>query len=299
MQDVSVLFMSKVTWLPGMSNVVHTHDYWHFGIALGGETENITGERRPSFGCYCVPPGVPHAGVISRATNDSINVMFFAHDRKLEKQLEQFPFRELGQDQLFIPVIERLLEHTRTLAPSQEFVNAAFSYYLHLVMEANQASGALQPEPENLTDRCLAYIEENYMRQIRLEEIAEHLDRTPNYISSLVSNATGMTVVEHMNAVRVKNACTMLAYGSASLDEVCEACGFTNIKTFTRVFKNSMGTTPSRYRTSHAVDDMRYLGDLSELDVPYDRPVFTYIPGARKCVNWRTPLEYISQAVKE
>lgn len=299
MQDVSVLYLSKVTWLPGMGNVVHTHDYWHFGIALSGETEDAEGRRKPSSGCYCHPPGFPHAGVTSRVANDSINVMFFVHDKKLAKQMESFPFGQLRREQVFAPMVEELLEHARTIAPSQEFVNAAFSHYLHLLIEANRAAVGQEPEPATLTDRCLAYIEENYMRQIRLEEIAEHLERTPNYISSLVSSATGMTVVEHMNTVRIKHACTMLAYGSAPLEEVCAKCGFTNVKTFTRVFKNIVGTTPSRYRTSHVVDDMRYQGDLKELDVPYDRPVFTYIPGARKCVNWKTPLEYISQAVKE
>ena len=299
MQDISVLYLSKVTWLPGMSNVVHTHEYWHFGLSLNGETEDMMGRRKQGGDASCFPPGVPHSGSISRVANDSINVMFFVRDKKLAKQLESFPFRQLKQEQLFIPMMEELLEQTRTIAPSQEFVNSAFSHYLRLVMETNRAVVGQEPEPVTLADRCLAYIEENYMRQLRMEEIAEHLDRTPNYISSLVSGTTGMTVVEHMNTVRIKHACTMLAYGSAPLEEVYVKCGFTNVKTFTRVFKNVMGTTPSRYRTSHAVDDMRYLGDLSELDVPYDRPVFTYIPGARKCVNWRTPLEYISQAVKE
>ena len=298
MQDISVLYLSRVTWMPGMKNTVHTHDYWHFSMGISGENIDEDGGLR-KHGCSCVAPGMPHAGTQARTESDSFNVMFFVHDKKLAKQLEVFPFEQLRLEDLYVPVLENIVERCRIIGPSQEFVNSAFSYYLHLVMESNQMNGRVEPQPETLSDRCLAYIEANYMNQLKLEDVAEHIGRTRSYTSYLVSNTTGSTVVEHLNTVRIKNACTMLAYSDASVETVAETCGFTNVKNFCRVFKNIVGTTPNRYRTSHSVDDMRYLGDLQELDVPYDRPVFTYVPGARKCVNWKTPLEYISQRVKE
>lgn len=298
MQDISVLYLSRVTWLPGMRNVRHSHDYWHFSMGLTGENMNYDGTLR-RHGCGCHAPNVPGAGTWQRVEGDSINVMFFVHDKRLYKQLETFPFDQLRLENLFVPVLESIVEQARTLAPSQEFINHAFSYYLHLVMEANQLSGKVEPQPETLADRCLAYIETNYMKPLKLEDVAEHIGRTKSYTSYLVSSTTGTTVVEHLNAVRIKNACTMLAYSSTPVETVAETCGFTNVKNFCRVFKNIVGTTPNRYRTSHAVDDMDYMGDRKELDVPYQRPVYTYIPSARKCVNWRTPLEYISQMVGE
>jgi len=298
MQDISVLYLSKVTWMPGMRNVRHTHDYWHFSMGVTGENINADGTLC-KHGCTCCAPGVPHAGTWGRTECDSFNIMFFVHDKKLYKQLEAFPFEQLRLENLFVPVLENILEQCRTLTPTQEFVNSAFSYYLHLVMESNQMNGRVEPQPETLTDRCLAYIEANYMKQLKLEDVADHIGRTKSYTSYLVSTNTGSTVVEHLNEVRIKNACTMLAYSDASVETVAEECGFTNVKNFCRVFKNIVGTTPNRYRTSHAVDDMDYMGELKELDIPYQRPVYTYIPSARKCVNWRTPLEYISQAVRE
>ena len=72
-----------------------------------------------------------------------------------------------------------------------------------------------------------------------------------------------------------------------------------NTKNFCRVFKQIVGTTPTRYRTSHEIKDMCYSGDYCELDMPYERPTYTYVPSARKCIDWKTPLEYIRQRAEK
>lgn len=300
MSDISVLYVSYVTLWPGMGNVVHTHDYWHWSTTLSGVTETLTGERssgKPSI--TCARPNVPHAGIVCREEHKGVNIMFFVHDRKLEKQLENFDPRTVRPEGTFTPVLTNILDQIDRLKPSQEFMDAAISYYLRLVLENAQTYQALEPGPETLADRCLNFIEQNYMKQLRLEDIADHIGRTKSYTSYLVSNTTGQTVVEHLNAVRIKNACTLLAYSDTPIDHVSEVCGFTNVKNFCRVFKNIVGTTPTRYRTSHGTEDMCYYGDMKDLDAPYNCLTYTYVPSARKCIYWKTPLEYISQAVKK
>lgn len=295
MSDISVLFVSYITLWPGMGNVPHTHDYWHWTLSLSGVIETLDGDVITATpNCTCAAPGVPHAGAVCRELQKGVNIMFFVHDRKLEKQLMNFSDRAVRPERLFVPVLMDILDQIEKLKPSQEFIDAAMSYYLHLVLESAQTT---ETKPETLADRCLNFIERNYMHQIRLEDIANHIGRTNSYTSYLVSNSTGQTVVEHLNAVRVKNACSLLAYSNTSIDQVAEACGFTNVKNFCRVFKNIIGTTPTRYRTSHEPQAMRYNGFLADLDAPYDGPCYTYVPSARKCIYWKTPLEYINQTV--
>lgn len=295
MHDISVLYTSYVTLWPGMGNVVHSHDYWHFSAVFSGRTRDFNGNVSPNHPCCsCEPPGKPHSGMICIEEQKSINVMFFVNDRKLEKQLENFDFRSLSPEAMFIPELQKIADQINRLTPSQEFIDAAFSYYFHLLLDSAQAHNATGPE--TLSDRCLSFIEQNYSQQLRLEDLADYIGRTKTYTSYLVSTTTGQTVVEHLNAVRVRNACTLLAYSDTPIDLVAESCGFTNIKNFARVFKNIVGTTPTRYRTSHSVGDMTYTGDLNDLNVPYNGLSYTYIPSARKKVHWKTPLEYISQS---
>ena len=104
------------------------------------------------------------------------------------------------------------------------------------------------------------------MHQIRLEDIAEHIGRTTAYTSHLVKSATGMTIMEHLREARIKNACRKLAYSDIAIDEIIPSCGFISESYFHKVFREKIGTTPNRYRTSHAVNDTFYQGEDAALD---------------------------------
>ena len=299
MRDISVVYLSYVCLLPGMGNLPHSHDYWHFSAHISGATQPLSTNKvytaRPH--CHCVPPGTPHGGMVCTEKQKGINIMFFVNDRKLEKQLQGFDFHALSPSALHMDLLLSIIEQIHTLKPSQEFMDSSISYYLHLLMES--AANLPQKEvPPSIADKCLSYIEANYMNPFRLEDLADHIGRTKSHTSYLVSSITGQTVSEHLNAVRIKHACTQLAYSDAPIDDVAAACGYTTTKHFCRIFKELVGCTPTRYRTSHNVDDMFYKGDAQDLNVPYDDLVYTYVPRAQKFIVWETPFEYISQTTK-
>ena len=297
MSGLTVTYLSKGIILPGSANTLHTHEQWHFCLICQGTAKNPDGSLRPAPTCYCAPPGITHGGRAFIEDLYFINVFFHVHSKTLSRKLELFPFTRLTGDRLFIPVLQAVAEQARTLSPSQDFLDSAFSYYLHLLMEANQEAAEKQPHTTTLAERCIRYMEEHYSDPIRLEDVARHIGRTPNYTSYLVRSATGLTVVEHLTAIRIKNACSLLAYSSVPIEEVARSCGFSDVAYFCRVFKNSVGITPNRYRTSHTPSNLYYNGDPDDLAVPCPEPSFTYIPGARKCVPWKTPLEYLTQRV--
>lgn len=301
MQDISVLYLSRVSLIPGIGYRDHTHDYWHFAVSLGQKTlrENGWEMTRPRANCWA-PGEISKSSVCQTYDNTSINVMFLVHDKSLYRKLENISFPELTEEQLYLPVLEDITQKVHDLNPGQEFVDCAFGYYLQLILAACQGQGEERIQTISLAERALAFIEENYMHQIRLEDVAEHIGRTTYHTSHLVKAATGMTVVEHMREVRIKNACRQLAYSNIPIEEVISSCGFISASYFHKVFREKLGTTPNRYRTSHAVNDTFYRGDPVELNVPYgaDKQLFTYIPGARRCINWKTPGEYFHQEVK-
>lgn len=298
MQDISVLYLSRVSLIPGIGYRAHTHDYWHFSLApqvSAAEGEKAGAER---MGARCWAPGevsAPH--VCTTYDRVSFNVMFLVHDKNLSRRLENLPFHELTPEELHIPVLEDIVQKVHDLNPGQEFVDCAFAFYLQLVLATYQGRGEAG-RTASLAEKALTFIEENYMNQIRLEDVAAHIDRTAYHTSHLVKEATGMTVVEHVREVRIKNACRKLAYSSTPIEEVISSCGFISASYFHRVFREKLGTTPNRYRTSHAVNDTFYLGEDAALDVPYTRQLFTYIPGARKRIDWKSPREYFCQQVK-
>lgn len=299
MNDISVTHLSKSIMLPGIANILHTHDQWHFCLIYLGNAKRPDGSLRLAPACYCAPPGTIHGGHSFIEELYSINIYFHVHNQILSRKLELFPFEHLTGDRLFSSVLLSIAEQAHTLSPSQDFLDSAFSYYLHLLTEANCETEAAQPHTATLAEQCVRYIEENCRKPLRLEDVARHIGRTPNYTSYLVRSSTGMTVVEHLTAARVRNACSLLAYSDTPIEAVATACGFSDVPYFCRVFKNKIGITPNRYRTSHTATNLYYTGEAQDLTIPYQESSYTYIPAARKCVPWKTPLEYLTQTVRD
>jgi AraC-like DNA-binding protein len=296
MSDISVLYLSQVTILPGMGRRAHTHDYWHFSLRLEGRYEKST--RTGAF-CVCQPEGEVAKSSVCVETSRYINVMFQVHNKDFARRLKTFPFPALQEEELHIPLLQDILEQARTCNPSQNLIDFAFGYYLLRLMETPHMASTPIPHPDNLADLALEYIETHYMEPIRLNDVAAYIGRTPQHTSYLVKAATGTTVVEHIRDIRIRNACRQLAYTGIPIEEIISSCGFSSPGYFQRVFREKMGTTANRYRTSHAVRDTFYRGEECALDVPFDRPVFTYIPGARRCVSWETPRAYFHQTAPD
>lgn len=295
MQDISVLYLSQITVLAGTGHRAHTHDYWHFALRLPDLPEGT--ERDGGRYCSCFPAGKLNKDNVCTKKTRSINVMFLVHNEELARKLAQLPFHHLTREELHIPLLLDIVGQARDLEPGQEFIDFAFGYYLHLLL-ASRAAMEETASPVGLTEKALRFIEQNYMNQIRLEDVAEHIGRSTYHTSRLVKAETGMTVVEHVREVRIKNACRLLAYSDISMEQVMAQCGFLSDSYFHKVFREKVGTTPNRYRTSHSVSDTFYRGEDGALDVPYEEPVFTYVPGARKCIHWRTPREYFTQTIQ-
>ena len=298
MQDISVLYLSKVSLIPGAGYRAHTHDYWHFTLILRGASQFDDGSALPHLPfCKCSPANAISPGAVCTEERHSINVMFLVHDKRLHRKLDTFPFHSLREEGLHIPVLMNIIEQARDLNPGQDFIDFAFGYYLHLLFATHTPAPGVS-HTADLTEQALTYIEDNYMRQIRIEDIANHIGCTVSNISHVLKKTTGMTAVDHIREVRIKHACRLLAYSNIPIDEVISSCGYISASYFHKEFKQKVGTTPNRYRTSHVGNNTFYHGEEAALDVPYLGEIYTYIPGARKCIHWRTPREYLNQEIK-
>ena len=57
---------------------------------------------------------------------------------------------------------------------------------------------------------------------------------------------TGKAPLEYRNDIRLNNAKIMLQSGQYTVSETAEACGFSNLSFFTRLYKNKYGHTPKK-----------------------------------------------------
>lgn len=99
-----------------------------------------------------------------------------------------------------------------------------------------------------LIGKAEEYIKEYYKSNIRAHEVADIINISPNYFSSLFNQQTGKSFNEYINDLRIEEAKTLLIETPFKVHEIAELVGFKEYKYFVKVFKEFSNLTPMKYR---------------------------------------------------
>ena len=92
------------------------------------------------------------------------------------------------------------------------------------------------------------YIEANFVSPLTLDEICSEVKCSKYSVCHSFKAATGATVFDYINYLRVQSAVEKLKQKENSVLEIASQCGFSSATYFNRVFKNVIGCSPSVYR---------------------------------------------------
>ena len=95
---------------------------------------------------------------------------------------------------------------------------------------------------------ALIYIDKNYSKQLTLEELSGIVNMNPSYFCRFFKKATGKTIMEYINFVRIWKAEDLLSLTDDSVLDISMEVGFSSVSYFNRVFKRLKGTSPMKYR---------------------------------------------------
>lgn len=99
-----------------------------------------------------------------------------------------------------------------------------------------------------ITRKAILYISRNFIRNLTLDEVAEHVHLNPAYFSTLFKQSTGSSFKEYLNMVRIEESKRFLATTEHSIIDIALAVGFEDQSYFSKVFKKYTGLTPKQYR---------------------------------------------------
>ena len=95
--------------------------------------------------------------------------------------------------------------------------------------------------------RTMAYIRENYGKQVSLELAADSVGLSPNRLSRLLVEESGRGFSDLLIEYRIEKAKELLREPGASIKQVSAACGYPDPNYFSRLFKKVTGSTPSSF----------------------------------------------------
>lgn len=241
----------------------HLHQFFEFEVVLEGEIEiTMDGETVTARAgdIAIIPPFRIHSfntpryvkQLICVITNSFITDFIPFDEICLKRQTHVFH----ASEPLWAFIINSDFYNTRTKKNFDPELDRNYIHYLksvfHLILAeyfntVPVTGGAII---DNALSRILFYISENFDKDISLEEVGAALGYSPKYVSNCLKALHGFSFRSLVNSLRVEKAKKLLNGTDMLSHEIAEECGFVSQASFHRVFRESVGMTPQKYRTS-------------------------------------------------
>lgn len=101
-----------------------------------------------------------------------------------------------------------------------------------------------------LFEAVLAYIQDNFRKDISRESVAREVYVTPGYVSYLFKQQLQTSFIEYLHRIRIEHASRLLENNSLRISDVAHDAGYQDEKYFFQVFKKYTGMTPNQYRNN-------------------------------------------------
>lgn len=118
-------------------------------------------------------------------------------------------------------------------------------FYISLLFPDNESRDRLNSD---LIQTAVAYIQQHFREDLKLQDVADHVFLNASYFSSLFKQATGSGFKEYLTDIRIEEARQMLVNSNASIVEVALSCGFSSQSYFSKIFKARTGFSPKSFR---------------------------------------------------
>jgi len=140
-----------------------------------------------------------------------------------------------------------LLSELNNIYTINEFEDRIKTYFNGI---KNIFDSGLNPPRNTIIENVKAYIYQSYNDpDFYMGKVALDMNITANYISHIFKSSTGMSFPEYLTMVRIEKAKELLINTQDQINDIGCKCGYNNISTFMRSFKNIVGISPGKYRS--------------------------------------------------
>ncbi|MBB3114479.1 AraC-like DNA-binding protein [Paenibacillus phyllosphaerae] len=96
--------------------------------------------------------------------------------------------------------------------------------------------------------KAVAFMNARYADRIGLPDIADHLGLDAKYVCRIFQQRLSMSPYRYLTDVRMRKACRLLRMQMLSIAEVARSVGYPDPLLFSRMFKRTIGLSPTAYR---------------------------------------------------
>lgn len=154
----------------------------------------------------------------------------------------------------FSALIYEMLE-THQLTLTNELKRTGLLFQLFALLTESYQSANTTPNSVHYDYSSKAYLEHalqfiqfNYNRNIQVADIANYIGITRSYLFNIFKQNLNMAPKEYLLHCRMDKAKQLLAESSDTISDIAQYIGYNDPFTFSRMFHNMTGMSPSEYR---------------------------------------------------
>lgn len=131
---------------------------------------------------------------------------------------------------------------------NMEYITMCLWYLLASFRYIPQFREINKPKTQDVMQRTINFMKSNLDKQLDLDEMAEFVNYSPSYFSSLFTEKAGMSPINYFNLLKIQKACELLDFTDMKIKEIAFRLAFSDQYYFSKVFVKYMHMSPKDYR---------------------------------------------------
>ena len=260
--EPEILYAFDLWNQPDNENMIHHHDFFEISIILQGESLYlIDNEWRTvrSGDILLFNPGVDHAekqllNTYSHQLHIGIrNVKLHGFAQNHFPTTQSLLSMQDSQLKIFDKAWQLIEEFNQQQTNFNLMGKALVMEMMILILRSLEKKERLSDETQaSQNDRMhqvvqliMTYMENNYAKDISIEQLATLYYVSPTYLSKIFKDLTGFSPINYLIQIRLKKAHELLTTDDLTVKEVAKAVGYEDAYHFSKSFKKHFGTSPS------------------------------------------------------
>lgn len=151
-------------------------------------------------------------------------------------------------------LVDRITTENTRIVMSAKSVSRILQAKEEMVLAICRAVAANSEHAHSaLAQSALYYLEHEYYRKIRLDEMAADLETSRTKLIQVFRTEYGITPIEYLNRFRMQKAAFLLGSSDKNIQEISQIVGIGDANYFVKMFRRQYGKTPGEYRRQNKV----------------------------------------------
>ncbi len=162
-----------------------------------------------------------------------------------------FPLKETEFGKDIKKLLEEIIEHKRSLQGNELIIRANVTKLFGLFLQEFSYKEQTEEHKDTIKikniEKALDLIYHSYSDKITVEHAAQIAGYGKSNFCKIFKNTTGVSFHQYLNRYRTERSKFFLKHSDMSVFEISEIVGFSDSKTYCRVFKELTGMTPKEF----------------------------------------------------